>query len=111
MLPQTLASRVDTLERKMGRLEDIPDRMAALESQIVQFRSEVGVEFSAVRSEMGMMEERLRREMVALNGHTLTQMRILHEDMVSRFTLLEEHWSTRTRSRREASDGRRQKKN
>ena len=42
MVPQTVAGRVDTLERKMERLEDLPDRMTALESQIVQFRAEVG---------------------------------------------------------------------
>jgi len=35
MVPQTVASRVDTLERKMGRLEELPNRMTALESQIV----------------------------------------------------------------------------
>jgi hypothetical protein len=111
MLPQTVARRVDALERKMGRWEELPDRMTSLESQIVQFRADVGVEFSAVRSEMGMMEERLRREMVALNSDTLTQVRILHEDMVSRFALLEEHWNGPKRSRRDASGGRRRKKN
>jgi len=100
MLPQTVASRVDTLERKMGRLEDLPDRMTALESQIVQFRSEVSVDFSAVRSEMRAMRDELRGEMVALNSDTLTQMRILHEDMVSRFALLDEHVTGRKRPAR-----------
>ena len=57
MVSQTVAGRVDTLEQKMDRLEDLPDRMTALESQIVQFRADVGVEFSAVRSEMRTMEK------------------------------------------------------
>jgi len=33
--------------------------------------------------------------MVALNKDTLTQMRILHEDMISRFALLDEHLNGR----------------
>ena len=99
MAQHTLASRVDTLERKMGRLEELPDRMVALESQmvalesqIVQFRAEVRVEFSAVREE-------LTRKMVALNGDTLTQVRILHEDAISRFALLDDHIRGRRRKK------------
>ena len=95
----------------MDRPEDLPDRMTALESQIVQFRAEAGVEFSAVRSEMRTMGEDLRREMVALNNDTLTQMRVLHEDVIARFALLDEHINERKRSRRELSAGRRPKKN
>ncbi len=133
MVSQTVASRVDTLEQKMGQLEDMPDRMTALESQIVQFRAEVGVEFSAVRSEIRTMgedlrgemrtmgedlrgemrtiAEGLRLEMGALNRETVTRMQILHEDVISRFALLDEHRNGRKRSRREPSAARRPKKN
>jgi hypothetical protein len=131
MVPQTVVSRVDTLERKMGRLEDLPDRMSALESQIVQFRAEVSVEFSAVRTEMRAMGEELRGEMrtmgdelrgemrtiadglrlemVALNHETVTRIQILHEDVISRIALIDEHRG-RKGPRRETSGGRRLKK-
>jgi hypothetical protein len=110
MAPQTVASRVDTLEQKMGRLEDVPDRMTALESQIVQFRAEVSVEFSAVRTEMRAMGDELRGEMrtmadglrlemVALNHETVTRMQVLHEDVISRIALLDEHRNGRKKRR------------
>ena len=53
----------------------------------------------------------VRLEMVALNHETLTQMRVLHEDVIARFALLDEHMNGRKRSRRELSAGRRPKKN
>ena len=48
MPPETLANRVAILEHKMQSLEGLPDRVASLEVQIVQFRAEVRAEFSAV---------------------------------------------------------------
>ena len=47
------------------------------------------MEFSAVRTEM--------RE---LNEETHVHMRVLHEDIVSRIALLDEHMNGRSRSRR-----------
>ena len=41
MPPETLANRVTILEHKMQRLEGLPDRVASLEVQILQFRAEV----------------------------------------------------------------------
>jgi hypothetical protein len=52
MPPETLANRVAILEQKMLSLDGLPDRVASLEVQIVQFRAEVRAEFSAVREEM-----------------------------------------------------------
>ena len=48
MPPETLANRVTLLEHKMQSLEGLPDRVASLEVQILQFRTEVRAEFSAV---------------------------------------------------------------
>jgi hypothetical protein len=59
---------------------------------------------------MRTLAEGLRLEMVALNHETVTRMQILHEDVISRFALLDEHRNGRKRPRREASGGRRQKK-
>ncbi len=50
MPPETLANRVTILEHKMQSLEGLPDCVASLEVQIVQFRAEVRAEFSAVRA-------------------------------------------------------------
>jgi len=66
MPPETLASRVAILEQKMQSLEGLPDRVASLEMQIVQFRAVVRVEFSAMREEMGGLRETLRGEMNGL---------------------------------------------
>ena len=63
----------------MGALEELPARVAAIESQILQFREEVRKEFSAVRTEMHEM-----------GGQILTQMRVLHDDVIGRIKLLGE---------------------
>lgn len=87
MPPETLANRVVILEHKMQSLEGLPDRVAALEAQIVQFRAEVRAEFSAVRGEMRAGDEETRR-----------QMRVLHEEVIARIALLDEHLNGRKRS-------------
>ena len=66
MAQQTLADRVGIIERKVTSLEKLPARMDALELQILQFREEVRVEFSAVRTEMKAGDEETRREISAL---------------------------------------------
>jgi hypothetical protein len=146
MPPETLANRVAILEHKMESLEGLPDRVAALVVQIVQFRAEVRAEFSAVRQEMRGLSETLRGEMNGLgdtlrgemnglgdtlrgemnglgdtlrgeingglNGlaqtlraeiragdeETRLQMRVLHEEVIARFALLEEHLNGQKRS-------------
>jgi hypothetical protein len=131
----TLATRIEVLERKMEPLAGLPDRVASLELQIVQFRAEVREEFSAVRGEMraceerlrgeiGACEQRLRLEMRALNSETLkmmtafneetrTHMRVLHEEVLARIALLGEGGNGRKRRggvNREASRKRRSPK-
>jgi hypothetical protein len=61
MAPQPLETRVQSLEQRVTRLEELPVRMDRLGSQIVQLRTELHDEFSAVRREMG--ELATRREM------------------------------------------------
>ena len=46
-----VGNRVEALERRVDGLEQLPDRVAALEVQVLQFREEVRVEFSAVRGD------------------------------------------------------------
>ncbi len=79
MPQQTLAVRVDTLERQMETLADVPQRLDRIESQFLQLREEVRTEFSAVRAEIRAGDEETR-----------VQMRALHEDVISRLTLIQE---------------------
>ena len=70
MAIRNLTERVEVLEMKVGSLEELPARMSAVESQIVQLRSEMHGEFSAVRQEMRDLGGTLRQEMRALNEET-----------------------------------------
>jgi hypothetical protein len=65
------------LERRVQLLERLPERMTALETQIVQLRDEMRVEFSATRAEARAGDEETRRFM-----------RILYEDLVARIETL-----------------------
>ena len=70
------------LEQQMQELRDLPARVGALESQVLQLREEVQVGFSAIRSEL--------REVRAGNEQTQSQMRLLHEDVISRMSTIRE---------------------
>ena len=79
MASRDLTDRVEVLEQKVTALEELPARMSALETQIVQLRGEMKGEFSAARKEMG-----------ELNDRTLVQMRVLHEEVIDRIGKLDE---------------------
>jgi hypothetical protein len=78
MPPQTIESRMTSLERRVTRLEQLPDQIDALTSQVSQLRTKMDAEFSAVRAEIA---ERA----------TAVEMRVLHEDVISRLALLQEN--------------------
>jgi hypothetical protein len=61
MQPQTIENRVNRLEGRVTELEKAPERVTAIESQIVQLRTEMGVEFSAVLEEIRAGDEETRR--------------------------------------------------
>lgn len=63
----------------MTELERLPDRISALESQIVQLRAEMREEFSAVRQEIREGDEETRRFM-----------RVLHEEVIGRIATMKE---------------------
>ena len=71
MATQTIEKRVERLERRVTNLERLPERMDRVESQIVQLRTEMHDEFSAVRDEIRFGDEETRR-----------LMRVLHEDVI-----------------------------
>ena len=67
--------RIEILEQKVGDLQSLPDRMTAVESQILQLRGEMRDGFSAMREG---------------DDETRRQMRLLHEEVLSRIALLQE---------------------
>ena len=77
MPPQTLESRIGSLEHRVTTLEELPGRIDDLTLQVSQLRSEMRAEFSAVRADMA----------------TGSEMRALHEDVISRIALLQEGWA------------------
>ena len=58
-MPQPIEIRVQLLEERVTSLEELPPRMAGLELQIVQLRTEMHAEFSAVRGEIRLVDVRL----------------------------------------------------
>lgn len=80
MTEQSLEARVDRLEQRMDAVEAPPTRIDGLEMQIVQLRSEMTSEFSAVHAEIGALDARTKKQGQELSA----QMRMLHEDLVER---------------------------
>ena len=78
MARQTVESRVESLERRVTTLEQLPVRIGRLESQILQFREEVRGEFSAVRADMRAGDAALREEIRAGDEETR---RVLREEI------------------------------
>ena len=101
MPPETIESRVDRLERRVTDLETLPDRITAIESQIVQLRAEMRGEFSAVREEIRSGDEETRRvlgERIDENGR---HMRVLHEEVIGRLATIQEGQSAPRRGRKD----------
>jgi hypothetical protein len=83
MADDALTARVEKIERKMELLENLPDRVSAVELQIVHLRSEMQEQFSVVREE-------LRTEIRAGDEETRRYMRMLHEEVLSRIATVQE---------------------
>jgi hypothetical protein len=94
MQDPSLLRRVEILEGKVEQLERLPARMDALELQILQFREEVRVEFSATREELRAEMRALHADAVARaqagDEETRRFMRILHEEVIERIARIGE---------------------
>ena len=104
----SLERRIEILEENMEQLRDVPVRLSAVESQIVQLRAEMQTGFSALREqydetrremvslndetrrEMVRLNDETRRELTRLNDETNAYLRVLHEEVISRIALLQE---------------------
>ena len=103
MPPQTLESRMESVEHRVTKLEELPGRIDDLTLQVSQLRTEMSAEFSAVRAEIreqGVTIVTTVRQEIAEQGQrtdarisemaTGSQMRALYEDVISRIALLQE---------------------
>ena len=93
MARDTLSERVERLEFTVQGLEGLPgevaglrrdvaslgDRMTGVETQILQFRTEMRADFSAVRGELGnKIDENWNRTLV-LHEHLIAQIKTIGE--------------------------------
>jgi len=99
----TLSERVERLEFTVQGLEGLPgevaglrrdvaslgDRMTGVETQILQLRTEIRAEFSAVRGEFG--------EKIDENWH---RTRALHEHLIEQIKTVVEHRDARASGRK-----------
>jgi len=104
MATQTLAARVDRLEQRVTLLEEMPARVDALTLQVSQLRVEMRGECSAVRDEIRAGDEETRRvlreEIRAGDERVMGQVRVLHEELISRLALIQKNTQRRASRRR-----------
>ena len=93
MSPQPLVTRVERLEQRMTALETVPARVEALESQIVQLRTEMRSEFSAARGEIKAMGDRLAVAIQEARDHS----RVMVEEVIERIARIGEGSNRRPR--------------
>ena len=84
MARESLEKRMDRLERRVEILERLPERVTAVETQIVLLRDEMRSEFSAVRADAVETRRVLTERMESLFDANERHMRLLHEDLVER---------------------------
>jgi hypothetical protein len=105
-MPQlTLTGRVVILEENVDALNRLPDRVSAVEMQLVFLRDEFVALRTEMRTEFSTVRDELRSEIRSGDEETRRQMRVLHEDMISRIALLQEgqtqsNGTSRQRTRR-----------
>ena len=96
MATRSLNERIEILEQKVGDLQLLPARMDALELQILQLRGEMGGGFSAIHKRLAEHEKRfdaIDQQFVGIDqrfDETNRHMRVLHEEVLTRLSLLQE---------------------
>src|SRR5438128_141748 len=94
MPQESLVKRVEKLEGEMTALAGLPAQVADLAAQVSQLRVEMRAGFSAIRDEIRAGDAgtigQLRDEIRAGDAETRSEMRILHEDVITRIALLQE---------------------
>ena len=107
----SLERRIEILEENMEQLRDVPARLSAVESQIVQLRAEMQTGFSALRGqndetrgemvglrgEMVRLNDETRREMVSLNDETRRELVRLNDETRREMTRLNDETNAHLR--------------
>ena len=70
-------------KERVTRLEELPVRIDDLTGQVLHLRVEMGSAISDVRDRVDAMPEQITREV-------MTQVRILHEDVIDRLKIIQE---------------------
>lgn len=83
-MPMPLVRRIELIEGDVNALRQLPEQVSAVAADLAALRSE----FAAVREDIRTGDEETRR-----------QMRILHEEVISRIALLAEGRQTRRRGK------------
>ena len=87
MSPESLRVRVDRLERRVEILEQLPDRVSALEVQVVLLRDEMRSGFSATRDRdeetRRVLTERMDSQFDVLSKRIESQSNVLNTRMES----------------------------
>jgi hypothetical protein len=91
MPPSPLTHRVQILEEKVERLEQLPARIDVIELQILQLRDEVRGEFSATRERL----DGLRGEMQQLNAQALARIALTEQALLHEIGQLDERAASR----------------
>ena len=106
-MPMPLVRRIEILEGDVNALRQLPEQvsavatdLAALRADVTQFRGDVRAEFAAVRAKFAAELATVREEIGAGDEETRRQMRVLHEELISRIALLGEGRKTRRRRKR-----------
>jgi hypothetical protein len=82
----SLKERVEFLEQKVEELQALPTRMEAVELQIQQLRDEMREGFSANDRRFTELE----RQIGEGDQETRRYMRVLHEEVLARISLIQE---------------------
>lgn len=98
-----LEERMENLETVVEPLRDLPDRVTRVEVQVLQLRTEMRVECSAIRSDMATRKDLARagrgrrRQVQGLHGKMVdlhedlhVMMLALHEDLHTKMLVLHE---------------------
>ena len=90
MPSESVERKVEMLEERVNAIEQLPARIDGLESQILQLREEMRVEFFAVRREMVAGDERVMNGLSARIEDARRETRVLHENAIGRIAVIGE---------------------
>ena len=92
MAARSLTERVEILEQKVDALQTLPDRVTSLESQILRLRGEMRDGFSTIHEQFEGIDrrfEQVERRIQEGDEETRRYMRVLHEEVLTRISLLQ----------------------